>query len=79
MLVEPKVTFANDFQKNIATYNDSTPIMKYLKELSQEYMANSSLNIYPNKEALVKKLEELRIKNIKEIIEEISAVIPETA
>lgn len=53
--------------------------MKYLKELSQEYMANSSLNIYPNKEALVKKLEELRIKNIKEIIEEISAVIPETA
>lgn len=65
MLVEPKVTFANDFLKNIATYNDTAPIIKCLKDLSQEYMANSSLNIYPNKEALVKKLEELRIKDIK--------------
>ena len=79
LLVDPKVTFANDFQKNIATYNDSTPIMKYLKELAPEYLANSNLNIYPNKDALIKKLEELRVRNIKEAIEEIAAAIPEAA
>lgn len=79
LLVDPKITFTNDFQKNIATYNDSTPVIKYLKDLAQEYSANSNLAIYPNKEALLKKMEELRIRNIKELIEEVAAAIPEAA
>lgn len=53
--------------------------MKYLKELAPEYLANSNLSIYPNKDALLKKLEELRLKNIREVIEEIAAAIPEAA
>lgn len=37
LLVDPKMTFTHDFQKNIITFNDLLPIMKAVKDISAQY------------------------------------------
>jgi hypothetical protein len=66
-LVDPKVTFTQDFIKNITTYNDSTPIMRAVKDIANDYHQNSNINIYPSKEALLKKISELKLKNFNDL------------
>lgn len=37
LLVDPKITFSNDFQRNITTFNDSTPIMRGIKDIAKDF------------------------------------------
>jgi hypothetical protein len=56
LLIDPKLMFTQDFLINITNFNDLSPIIRVTKDVLNDFMENSNMEFYPNKEILLKKI-----------------------